>query len=246
MKNEKNVEIDQYLKAVTEMGDTHEVVARQDIYSENGTKLIAAGIRITNKLYEKLVAHKLQLPLDMSLSVAPTADLNSMVADIQGIVQGNQALQSLMEGIRDSYDLEAMILSLDLPAPLFFRLTVSKEQFPNIYRRSLFSVLLVLFLAHSEKISKPDARLLVISAMFHNIGMMHVDPNILAPTYRMSSTERRHIYAHPLTAYMLLKDFPELPKVVAEAILEHHERMDGRGYPRGLPADKISRFGQTL
>lgn len=246
MKNEKNVEIDQYLKAVTDMGDTHEIVARQDIYSENGTKLIAAGIRVNNKLYEKLVAHKLQLPLDMSLSVATTASLNSIVADIQEITQANQALKSIIEHIRESYDLEAMIASLGLPEPLFFRLTVSKEQFPSIYRRSLFSALLVLFLAHCEKTSKPDARLLVISAMFHNIGMMHVDPDILAPTYRMSSTERRHIYAHPLTAYMLLKDFPELPIVVAEAILEHHERMDGRGYPRGLPADKISRFGQIL
>lgn len=246
MKNEKNVEIDQYLKAVTDMGDTHEVVARQDIYSENGTKLIAAGIRVTHKLYEKLVAHKLQLPLDMSLSVAPTASLNSIISDIQEITQGNQALQSIIEHIRESYDLEAMIASLGLPEPLFFRLTVSKEQFPSIYRRSLFSALLVLFLAHCEKTSKPDARLLVISAMFHNIGMMHVNPNILAPNYRMSSIERRHIYAHPLTAYMLIKDFPELPKVVAEAILEHHERMDGRGYPRGLSADQIGRFGQIL
>jgi HD domain len=62
----------------------------------------------------------------------------------------------------------------------------------------------------------------------------------------MNPAERRHLYAHPLTAYLLLGEFSELPKLIANAVLEHHERMDGSGYPRGLKGEKISRYGQIL
>ncbi|MEZ0232083.1 MAG: HD-GYP domain-containing protein [Methylophilaceae bacterium] len=244
--SDHDTEVDHYLKAVTDLGDTHEIVADKDIYSENGTKLVAAGIRITSKLYEKLVDHKLQLPLDMSLSADPTVGIASIIADIEAMADSNPMLKHLCGEFGSSYDLKQMIADIRLPAPMFFRLTVSKEKFPSVYERGLSSAVLALFVAHCEKMNDQDAQSIAIAALFHNIGMMHVDPVMLAPAYVMSSIERRHIYAHPLTAYMLIKQFPELPKNIAEAVLEHHERMDGRGYPRGLTADKISRCGQIL
>lgn len=241
-----DTEVDHYLRAVTELGDTREIIASRDIYSENGTKLIAAGIRITSKLYEKLVDHKLQLPLDMSVSTEPPIGLNSITDDLQQLIDTNPIFQRLAESINQSFNLKQLIGGINMPPPLYFRLTVSKEKFLNIYQRALSSVLLTLFIAHCEKMHQQDAQSVAIAALFHNIGMMHVDPTMLAPSYRMNSNERRHIYAHPVTAYMLLKQFPELSKAVSEAILEHHERMDGRGYPRGLTGDKISRYGQIL
>ena len=56
---------DHYLRAVTDLGDTHKIVASHDIYSQSGIKLVAAGIHITGDLYERLVMHKFLQPLDM-------------------------------------------------------------------------------------------------------------------------------------------------------------------------------------
>jgi hypothetical protein len=62
----------------------------------------------------------------------------------------------------------------------------------------------------------------------------------------LSGDARRPLYAHPLTSSMLISRFHEYPSSVARAVLEHHERLDGSGYPRGLVGDAISPLGRLL
>jgi hypothetical protein len=54
------------------------------------------------------------------------------------------------------------------------------------------------------------------------------------------------LYVHPLTASMVMMRFTEYPKEVVRAIVEHHERLDGSGYPRALTGDAISPLGRLL
>jgi hypothetical protein len=141
---------------------------------------------------------------------------------------------------------EELILSIQIPAPLAFRLTVAREQFPMIYKHSLLLMVIGIYLAHCDKMAGREQRDVCIAALFHDIGLLHIDPMLLAPSYVMSHSERRHLYTHPLTAHLLLSEFPIIPRQIADAVLEHHERMDGSGYPRNLHGDKISRYGQIL
>ncbi|WP_291995732.1 HD domain-containing phosphohydrolase [Candidatus Accumulibacter sp. ACC003] len=82
--------------------------------------------------------------------------------------------------------------------------------------------------------------------MLHDLGMLHIDPKIFAAGRLFTAAERRQMRAHPLTAGMIVKQQPEYPPAVARAILEHHERHDGSGYPRGLNGDEISVAGRIL
>jgi hypothetical protein len=102
------------------------------------------------------------------------------------------------------------------------------------------------YLARCDGMDAREQEWVSTAALFHDIGLLHIDPKLLAPSHLMSDAERGHLYAHPLTAYLLLCEFPEIPKKIADAVLEHHERMDGSGYPRGLRGEKISRYGQIL
>jgi hypothetical protein len=54
------------------------------------------------------------------------------------------------------------------------------------------------------------------------------------------------VYVHPLTSSMLVDRFPEYSKEIVRAIVEHHERLDGSGYPRGLSGDAVSPLGRVL
>jgi hypothetical protein len=67
-----------YLRAVTELGDTHRIIASQDIYSRSGVKLVATGVHITGKLYDRLVNHMLLKPIDISLSSKKTIDVETI------------------------------------------------------------------------------------------------------------------------------------------------------------------------
>ena len=235
-----------YLKAITELGDTRKIVASGDIYSKNGTKLIALGFQITSKLYDRLASQDLQNSLDKSLSMDNVLNSEQILSDIQDLLQSSECLMIATIAINQTNSYQSVVQNIQLPTPLSFKLTVAKEKFPRIYRHSLLLMIVTMYLAHCDGMNLQEKVCVAMAALFHDIGLLHIDPNLLVPTHIMSTIERRHLYAHPVLAYMLLDEFKEIPKLVSNAILEHHERMDGNGYPRGIGGEKISRYGQIL
>ena len=77
-----------------------------------------------------------------------------------------------------------------------------------------------------------------IAAKIHDIGKVYVPMEILSKPGRLSSIERQIIQAHAQGSYDILKSV-EFPWPVAEIALQHHERMDGSGYPDGLQGNEI-------
>ena len=68
---------------------------------------------------------------------------------------------------------------------------------------------------------------------------------ILSKPSKLTSAEFELIKVHPGTGYEILKTVA-FPWPIAEAVLQHHERMDGSGYPRGLSGDTISPEARIL
>ena len=77
-----------------------------------------------------------------------------------------------------------------------------------------------------------------IAAVIHDIGKVSVPAEILSKPGKLTQNEIELIKDHPVTGYHILKDV-EFPWPVAEIIWQHHERLDGSGYPRGLKGDDV-------
>ena len=77
-----------------------------------------------------------------------------------------------------------------------------------------------------------------MAANIHDIGKIAVPTEILSMPRRLTATEFEMVKLHPQCGYDILKDI-EFPWPVADVILQHHERMDGSGYPQGLKGDSI-------
>ena len=77
-----------------------------------------------------------------------------------------------------------------------------------------------------------------IVSTIHDIGKIAVPAEILSKPTKLSDIEFSMIKVHPQAGYDILKDI-EFPWPVAEVVLQHHERMDGSGYPKGLSGDDI-------
>lgn len=82
--------------------------------------------------------------------------------------------------------------------------------------------------------------------MLHDIGDLRMDLELLRPGRRLDAAEMRHVYAHPMTAYLILQEYPPFHPEISTAVFEHHERLDGSGYPRGLKGEEIGPIGQIL
>jgi HD-GYP domain-containing protein (c-di-GMP phosphodiesterase class II) len=77
-----------------------------------------------------------------------------------------------------------------------------------------------------------------IAAAIHDIGKISIPAEILSKPIKLSDIEVSLIQAHSQTGYDILKGI-EFPWPIAEIVLQHHERLDGSGYPRGLAGDDI-------
>jgi putative nucleotidyltransferase with HDIG domain len=77
-----------------------------------------------------------------------------------------------------------------------------------------------------------------LAALFHDIGKIGVPDNILNKQGKLDDEEFEKIKMHSLLGYNILKNIEFLPEALP-AILYHHERPDGKGYPEGLKDDNI-------
>jgi putative nucleotidyltransferase with HDIG domain len=85
-----------------------------------------------------------------------------------------------------------------------------------------------------------DRRLegLRVAGYLHDVGKMTIPSEILSKPGRLSAIEFQLIQGHAKASYDVLKDV-EFPWPVAQVALQHHERIDGSGYPQGLKGEDI-------
>jgi HD-GYP domain-containing protein (c-di-GMP phosphodiesterase class II) len=76
-----------------------------------------------------------------------------------------------------------------------------------------------------------------LAALIHDVGKTSVDPALLEKATELTEQETRILRAHPTTGYDQLVDVAH--PTVAEAVLCHHERWDGGGFPNGLSRNQI-------
>lgn len=83
-----------------------------------------------------------------------------------------------------------------------------------------------------------ECRSLEMIGTVHDIGKIAIPGDILTKPSRLTPIEYKLVQSHVERGYEILKDV-EFPLPIAEIIYEHHERMDGTGYPRGLKGEEI-------
>lgn len=93
--------------------------------------------------------------------------------------------------------------------------------------------------------SKRDIELIDWGGVLHDLGKVGIDDAILNKPGKLTDEEFEIMKSHPLIGFQIIEDISFL-KPVVPFILEHHERFDGRGYPRGLKGSGISKEGRIL
>ncbi len=77
-----------------------------------------------------------------------------------------------------------------------------------------------------------------MAAVIHDIGKLNIPIDYLTKPTKLSEAEMSVIKAHPKEGYEILQGI-QFPWPIAEIVLQHHERLDGSGYPNGLSGEKI-------
>ena len=236
-----------YLRALTDMADRRTVVADAAIYTANGIKLVEKGARIDSRLYDRLVQHKLREPIDRHLSIENPVTAPALLAAGQALLEQHLLPGMLAEALGPlAGRLLAPLRSLSLPASIACKLTVMREQRPELFQHSLQMMIVAVFLGLRSDLGERDCATLAAAALLHDLGVLHMDPAWNDPEHKVVGPQRKHLVAHPITAMLMIRDTQAYPRAAEVAVLEHHERMDGSGYPRGLAGADITPMGRIL
>ncbi len=102
-----------------------------------------------------------------------------------------------------------------------------------------------LALAQKVGLSEEEMRALEIAGKLHDIGKIGIPTNVLRKPGALTPEEWRMIREHPHLGYLILQQLPQM-EVILDAVLHHHERWDGKGYPDEMEGEQIPKLARML
>lgn len=127
-----------------------------------------------------------------------------------------------------------------------FRLHHLSTKEDYLYHHSVSVALLSAYLAHKLGYEKGEWIQVGLAGLLSDCGMARLSPAILHKSSRLTYLEKEEMKKHPEYSYQLVESISTITKEVKLAIVQHHERLDGSGYPYQLTGDKIHSYARII
>ena len=134
----------------------------------------------------------------------------------------------------------------DIPSPIAQLIERMRSHDDVLYAHSLLvSRLTSTFAAHLG-FPLRDQRLLRRAALLHDVGKLHIDRSLLHKPTTLNEREWAILRCHPTIGNSILEDEDIYDPIVRDAVQNHHERLDGTGYPVGISGKQISEVVRVI
>ena len=114
------------------------------------------------------------------------------------------------------------------------------------YMHCLDTGIMSTFLGVSSNYSELKLKELGIAAILHDIGKTKVPNRIINKKGPLTNDEYEEMKKHPIYGMDILKKNTSITEPILKAVAQHHERVDGNGYPYGLQGNEISNYGKIV
>lgn len=209
-------------------------------------KLVAKGARISRSLQEKLSMRRLSKPFESSIAVEAGVDIRIISTEARRIADTVEPVRSVMKTVSNGQSPLQVLESIQFGSAMSTMLTVIERGGATALEHSVMVSLLSICLAKKIGLSSSDQAVVALAGLLHDIGELYIEPEYLYSTRRLYPHEWRHVVVHPRIGQMLIEGLENYPSTVARAVFEHHERLDGGGYPRQVSGADISAAGQVV
>ncbi|HHT9108185.1 MAG TPA: HD domain-containing phosphohydrolase [Candidatus Wunengus sp. YC64] len=181
-------------------------------------KQIEEGLRVLNTSLEKRVVEHTEKLVEVNEELME--EINNRIRQEEEFKQSIKKLQKSLSGI-----VQTLALAIE-----------SKDSYAIGHQKRVAR--LVRCIAEEMGLSKDRIEGVSIAAILHDIGNISVPTELLNKSDRLSEDEVNIIKTHPRVGYDILNEM-EFPHPIAQIVLQHHERVDGSGYPLGLSGKDI-------
>jgi putative nucleotidyltransferase with HDIG domain len=195
---------------------------RTAVYQQEVEKPFEDELVVAKQVYVNTTASLQQIMEDFRLSKEVSA------AEIKSCVH------SVIDGVMNNPNALALLSNLK-----------SKQQ--DSVRHNLNVCILCLLFGRYLGLSKEQLNELGYAALLHDVGEIKIPQEILNKHYRqLTADEKKIMEQHTTYGAEILRQQLGIPESAAQVAHSHHERMNGRGYPRGLKGDEIDFFSKIV
>ncbi|AHV96619.1 metal dependent phosphohydrolase [Paenibacillus sabinae T27] len=229
------------------------------IYNDEGLVLLSDGVELTGPLIGRLARMDIGY-VYVHDSLTEDVDIPTMLHDetrnqalktirtqfqdmsnSSGIRKGFYHLDKKFSNIMDSI-LDDMSSQEDPMIMLHDMHTTDNYLYVHSLNVCLYT--LVLGIAHGY--SSSELKVLGLGSLLHDIGKTQIPIKIVQKPGMLSDEEFRHMRAHTEIGFKILKDEPNIPLLAAHCAYQHHERINGSGYPRGIRGPEIHEYAKWI
>ena len=234
------------------------MILAQSIFNNHGGSYLVKGQPITEGYIRSL--KKIGIPTvsvtseDPSFQLMPPDDIVQENTRVDAI----QKIFSTFESVEENGRMDVDALQ-NVSEKILFDLINRKENLVQLtdirlhdtytFGHSVNVAILSAMMGLLCHYTKKDMLLLTLGALLHDLGKINVPLDILTKRTRLKDEEFNIIKQHPLDGAkrIMAMDYAlPSPSILAAIASEHHEHLDGRGYPRGLTGDHIHRYAKIV
>lgn len=215
-----------------------------DVLDEYGAIVIPRHTVITEELIRRVSHHPIS-----NIPRVQTQELTHIVdvafEHMQTVFFRTRQMAKLeLEFVRDHLLRPIQALSVAIDLQDLIRELRKKDQYT--IEHSVAVAVLSTMLGRWLRFTDAEIQELSIAAMLHDIGKSRIPEEILQKPGRLTDDEYALMKRHTELGYQLLSETAGVSHVQARVALEHHERIDGSGYPRGLMGNQMERFSKLV
>lgn len=221
------------------------------IHSDDGRLLLAAGTKLNKRLIRLLQSHG-YTRVAINDPISNNIDLDDAIT-FETRLQAEKALGNAVDKLVRGYSPDMYEIA-DAVDAIMFDLKQKSKVSMGIYSIHSFDEstfthsinVCVLSLAIAGALDWPTSKMreLGTGAMLHDVGKILMPLPILNKPGKLTNEEYELIKTHAEKGWQLLLDCFEVSPYASKSALEHHERLDGSGYPRNLTSSEISDLGK--
>jgi hypothetical protein len=234
------------LATILEASETKSIIASSDIFDISGIKLWARDRPVSGALQRKLLDRQLRNPLESCLLAEDGVTTQTLVQATQALVEHDTALAALLRAHAAKIVHEVPFLPLHSVAQLL--LTAGQASRPESFEHAVQAMSLAGALMSAHGGNTAELRLAMLGGLLHDLGEMYIDPRFgeADADRTLDFQSYQQLVVHPHVGQLLITQLTNYPPALAAAVAEHHERMDGSGYPHGRQREALSPLGRLL
>lgn len=208
-----------------------------------GRTLIGSGCEITNEYIEKLKLYGFD-GIYISDELSDGIKLEPIIS-VKLRTKGLECVRRMdIDGCKSvATEVVAQILE---KGSLSLDMTDLRSFDDYTYAHSVNVAILACVVGIGMKMQEEDLRTLVIAGLLHDLGKLSIPSEILNKPGRLSMEEYELMKSHAKLSYEFIKERWDLSAYIKNAVLYHHENVDGSGYPEGITDEELTDFAKIL